>query len=475
MVEKILTYVSDITGDQNIRNQNIIHMQCMVQDMFDPEYFSSNDKIATRMTYYCTPIPGINDWVNSKKTLDYDLKHKGYLVKVYDVDDSTIKLNDIVDIEGIVQQEVSEQMETEQSSADQPSKQGDQAANEYINALASESIADDQDKQYPIATHPRIHVISMKKLDHLNPLVTDRLPFCESIAPKEFFVKMRSELHAILSQILFGDSLAADYLLCNMLSQIYTRKDVMSIGSFTINLFNLPKITPSELKVYSKSTYHVLSKLFTQSVYFPMTLDTLNKEKFIPLKDYQNNKLQPGLLQLPIGTHMLIDETAMQTGQLAAEGVQNLTTIGELIKWQHVKYDFKYHSLEMGTDIPIVILSEGKSLLPSNYRIPLKVSLSVFVFNQVHGYLQSYLFVLIFSPLAYEFRVRRLLLWKKFFRQLNNISTSIYSIIYENMSRWQNIYRTRSARPYNGACRRTLWRCARMWLPRCHQTICMRG
>jgi hypothetical protein len=39
-------------------------------------------------------------------------------------------------------------------------------------------------------------------------------------------------------------------------------------------------------------------------------------------------RLVSGVLQLPKGTHLILDETAMTDGQLSAKGVQNLTSLG---------------------------------------------------------------------------------------------------------------------------------------------------
>lgn len=46
----------------------------------------------------------------------------------------------------------------------------------------------------------------------------------------------------------------------------------------------------------------------------------MNKMKFLPHKDYNENRLKTGLLQLSDNTHLIIDETAMQAGQLDANG-----------------------------------------------------------------------------------------------------------------------------------------------------------
>ena len=52
----------------------------------------------------------------------------------------------------------------------------------------------------------------------------------------------------------------------------------------------------------------------------PMTLHNMNNLKFIPRKDYTANRLVSGVLQLSEGTHLILDETAMQAGQLDANG-----------------------------------------------------------------------------------------------------------------------------------------------------------
>ena len=47
-------------------------------------------------------------------------------------------------------------------------------------------------------------------------------------------------------------------------------------------------------------------------------------------QDFEANRLVSGVLQLPAGTNLVLDETAMTDGQLSAKGVQNLTALGTL-------------------------------------------------------------------------------------------------------------------------------------------------
>ena len=78
------------------------------------------------------------------------------------------------------------------------------------------------------------------------------------------------------------------------------------------------------------------------------------------------------MLQLTAHTHLLLDETAMENGQLDAEGVRNLTALGNLISWQKVGYNFSFHNIDFLTDVPVIVMSEGRSILPSDVSVMLK-------------------------------------------------------------------------------------------------------
>ena len=52
----------------------------------------------------------------------------------------------------------------------------------------------------------------------------------------------------------------------------------------------------------------------------PMSLENMNKLKFLPRKDYTANRLTTGLLQLSSQSHLVVDETALQAGQLDTNG-----------------------------------------------------------------------------------------------------------------------------------------------------------
>lgn len=81
-------------------------------------------------------------------------------------------------------------------------------------------------------------------------------------------------------------------------------------------------------------------------------------------KDYETNKLVSGLLQLAPHTHLVLDETYMEQGKLESNGVAGIQNIAHLINNQQIKCNFQYFDIDYNVDIPVLILSEGRSMLP---------------------------------------------------------------------------------------------------------------
>ena len=289
------------------------------------------------------------------------------LVKIYDTRELTLKLNDMIEVIGI--------MDIGDGGADATGEKKPES-----EAAVAGAQLDESNFSLPAVVAPQIHALYVQKLHHLNPLVGDSC--CGNAAAAktkipspdpEFCEKMRKELHAVLSLCLFGDELAAEYLICCLISRIYSRQEILSLGSLTVGFSNLPRSSRPEIREYVKSLYQLISSLVTHSVYLPMSLETLNGRSFIPKKDHSCNKLVSGRLQLAPETLLFVDETALEPGKLEEQGLANLKSLGELIKWQQLKYDFEYHAMEVNTDMKIMVFSEGKSLLPLNFRIPLEV------------------------------------------------------------------------------------------------------
>ncbi|KFB40609.1 AGAP011536-PA-like protein [Anopheles sinensis] len=228
----------------------------------------------------------------------------------------------------------------------------------------ADEVTEHQATNPPPSLIPRLHVISVRKLSHTNPLMQDQtVDHAEGEQENAF-----KDLHNLFTQCLFGDRVAADYLLCHLVSSVYIRDEVESRGQFSLNLSNIPaEVLPS----YTQSLYELLELLLPASHYFPMTLENMNTVQFVPRKDYTTNKLTSGLLQLAPHTHLVLDETRLQAGKLESAGVEAVQNVSHLIKSQRLRYNFHYYQLEFNTDVPVLVLSEGRSMLPSNCYLPI--------------------------------------------------------------------------------------------------------
>ncbi|XP_058129513.1 mini-chromosome maintenance complex-binding protein [Anopheles ziemanni] len=233
----------------------------------------------------------------------------------------------------------------------------------------TDDVTEHQATNPPPSLIPRLHVIGVRKLSHTNPLMHYHpVDLAEVDHAEAELGNACKDLHNLFTQCLFGDRVAADYLLCHLVSSVYIRDEVESRGQFSLNLSNIPaEVLPS----YTQSLYELLELLLPASHYFPMTLENMNTVQFVPRKDYTTNKLTSGLLQLAPHTHLVLDETRLEAGKLESAGVEAVQNVSHLIKSQRLRYNFHYYQLEFNADVPVLVLSEGRSMLPSNCYLPL--------------------------------------------------------------------------------------------------------
>ncbi|BES93801.1 DUF2044 [Nesidiocoris tenuis] len=256
-------------------------------------------------------------------------KDRACVIHVYDSTDESLKVNDIIDVVGFA----------------------------YSKGMDQDCV------EVPPSVAPRLHAIALRTLSHVNPLVTiatDRQQVLEGAAA------LRSELHLALTQLFLGDRLAADFAICHLLANVYARRDIDVCGKFSLNLFNVP-VDPA----YTSGVYDLLSLLVSKSHFFPMSLENMNTSDLVPVKDYENNRLKSGVLQLSDRTHIVLDETKLEAGKLLERGVKNVQALNTLLTEQTVNYDFKFYNVPFATNIPVLVLSEGKSLLRCDTHVKL--------------------------------------------------------------------------------------------------------
>ncbi|KAK5882086.1 hypothetical protein CesoFtcFv8_020709 [Champsocephalus esox] len=332
---------------------------------------SKNTVTAERQTFYCVPIPGESPWVKEsyasssqarvvpstsyvptrqKRSYEEDdddmdtqpqkqreqhtglqspTEHHGNgekappcLVKVYAEWDG-FKLNDTLEVYGILS--VSPALS---ALADEK----DAASSSFLDPADSMETAEEQRVHCPPASLvPRIHMLYAKPLPHNNPLLPptleDNTAFLSSTLSE--MAAVRAELLTYFTHILLGDALAAEYLILHLISNVYSRRDILPLGKFSLNLSGCPTVSS-----YTERLYQVIQQLVPSSFYLAMSLQNMNQMKFVPKKDYVANRLVSGALQLAKHTSLFLDEIQLEQGQLDTTGVHNITALGNLISWQ---------------------------------------------------------------------------------------------------------------------------------------------
>lgn len=266
---------------------------------------------------------------------------------MYDNYEKTFKLNEIFEFLGIL------------SIVPQNTFHGDHEEKEDMDA---DPFQNEFLYQTPTSVVPHLHCITFRRLTNLElftsiqeiPRVVDSL--------RSRVIDIRGHLIQYISSVLGEDKLASEYLLLNFLSKIFRRTENLSLGKLSINIFGIPENSNSFIKAFDMLMGSLVPKYFL----LPLSLNNLNELRFVPHKDYITNRLISGLLQLSEGTFLILDETALETGQLNPKGTQNIQNLAYLLVWQKVQYDFEYHKVEFEVDLPCIILSVGKSLLPVN-------------------------------------------------------------------------------------------------------------
>ncbi|CAO2825793.1 unnamed protein product [Amaranthus hypochondriacus] len=272
------------------------------------------------------------------------------LVKVYDSPESDLKLNEIFEFIGVL-------------SFDQ-----ELAISKDESDLQSSSFDEDDLAQAPHSKVPRIHCLIHKKLA-VHDFV-EGSPITE--ANPSLVRGIREGLLNHLTAVLGNDGVAAQFLLLHLLSRVHSRVEGVAVGKLSLNFTNFSKETAS---VFGSRLALKLQELLPFTQQMPLTIEYLNSAMLVPKKDYQENKLVSGALQLAEGSHIIIDETQLQAGTLNSTGVENARSLKNLTESQQVEYDFQYYKMDMTADVQLLVLSEGKSnILPADLVLPFQPS-----------------------------------------------------------------------------------------------------
>ncbi|XP_072984466.1 mini-chromosome maintenance complex-binding protein [Typha latifolia] len=359
-------------GEKRRRDGDVDAMDLNVSDQGNGES-SSCSKKQKEYDNPSFPFGSSEEFVNHDNISE--LRHKDHdspadslscLVKVYDMPESQLKLNDVVEFIGIYTFDPDLVVHKDDS-------------NDMMCDFIEDVAAD-----LPPSKVPRLHCLISRKL-----AAQEFISSFHSIEPLNNIVRgIRESLLAHLSATLGNDGLAAECLLLHLLSRLRTRVDVVTVGRLSLNFTNFNRESAS---IFGNGLTGALQNLLPYTQIIPLTVDYLNTTTLQPKKNNQTGRLVTGILQLAQGTHLTIDETYMQSGTLNSKGLENARLLKQLMEWQKVEYDFEYYKLEMAADVQLLVLSEGKSnILPADLVLPFCPSVIVPAVNATAEDMQAW-------------------------------------------------------------------------------------
>ncbi|KAK9059703.1 hypothetical protein SSX86_020407 [Deinandra increscens subsp. villosa] len=301
---------------------------------------------------------------------DFDRNDFQCLVKIYDSPESDLKLNDVFEFIGVltfdtdVKDDKNDNHQLENCfDHDELVNMPSSKVNTRLCVLKLFKIFHDTfwfDTLSICFQVPRLHCLVHRKLS-----LNDMMSSSPTLEPKPDLIKgLRESLLHHLTVVLGNDELAARFMLLHLLSKVHTRVESVAVGNLSLNLTNFDK---SRISVFGNRIDDAVKNLLPFCQRIPLTVEYLNTASLAPVKDYQTNRLVPGVLQCAEGSHFTIDETELQSGTLNSKGVENAQLLKDLMEFQKVDYDFKYYKMKMDADVRLLVLSEGKSnILPAD-------------------------------------------------------------------------------------------------------------
>ncbi|RMZ55547.1 hypothetical protein APUTEX25_000130, partial [Auxenochlorella protothecoides] len=182
----------------------------------------------------------------------------------------------------------------------------------------------------PTSRCPRLHALAILPGPSPTP--------APAPLPPSAIAEARLRTIGLLSLVLGGDDLAAEYLLLQLVGRVHARReDAGVIGTGSLNLTGCPAGQASG----------------------PASLSSLGQALALALQALMPRSVCLGLTT----SQVLLDETVMSAGTLNEVGVRNLQAVDVLVRTQKVAYDFEFFSLDQEADAPVTVLSCGRSLL----------------------------------------------------------------------------------------------------------------
>ena len=320
---------------------------------FSEETFlaSQLDFTMNRGNVICTTIPNENKWLQDKRGVEndrFDQIAELCIIKCYDDSFDALKMNKAYELIGSLEYKPLSQEERAEVAA---------AIQEH--GYLPQNVIPDMDK-YPV-----IHLMSY--MEHPYKNATEFFINAPELESNEI-LRLREQLLAILTEILGGDELAAEYILLSLLSKVQSRKDGMPLGISCINLYINDEDSALEIL---KGIEKFMKLLMCHTLVESIDLESLSKLNLVPRKDYDTNRLIGGNLQFLNSTAILFDETQLKEGKMEdRKTIENIQAIASLIEEQKVRYDFQFHSQDFLCSAAILIVSQTRSIFKNTCPLP---------------------------------------------------------------------------------------------------------
>lgn len=225
--------------------------------------------------------------------------------------------------------------------------------------------------QYPMNLVPRIHCLSLRKITE-NQIEESVL---SEMSQNQFKLpEIQKEFITLLNHIT-KDELCSFYILFGILNtQPQKKSDYLeTFRKLVVNVYKSSKIQfslpNSQVVTFAELLSSIFERICLKSLYFPLDIESLEKSFYIPTKNYENNRLEKGKLQMTSSTVLFVDETKMKEGKLTERGIKNLQSLNDLLENQTLSFDFSYHQVKVTCECNVLVFSEGKSFLKTNLNV----------------------------------------------------------------------------------------------------------
>ncbi|KAJ1723105.1 hypothetical protein LPJ53_002546 [Coemansia erecta] len=356
--------INPATGEIKQRFSQYTDAGQMLDHDWEVDYTSPDNIFVEKEVAYCVSIPGESEWAqigrnghletmletmnisddssskpdtgSAKKFPLNGQNHSAALVKFY-APSSVPKVSSVIDVVGIYELGYNPREENSEQATDATSG----------------------------AEWPCLHSIF-----HAPVSLDSIAPGLPNIAVGEHLDR-RSMCLNHLTTVLGGDDLAAHYLLLHLLSNTVDVQGV-KVGKLSLNLIGFPAAKKETevsggfalTNLASKMVGEALAQLVSRCVEIPFELKLLNNSSFLP--NAESGDLHSGVLQLAHSTQVVCDETCLHEGTLNERGVRNLQALQTVILDQSVTYLYPFQPIEMGTNLRVLVLSIGKSILQND-------------------------------------------------------------------------------------------------------------